>query len=88
MTHFSGYSGGRSGYKDFSTSAGGFLYGFSKIGFSLGKASENDRYWDDYYKNTGYTARYPLRSGYYSTDYGKAAGEAVDTATEAAKYFL
>lgn len=33
-------------------------------GVSVGKAFENRKYWDEYYRNTGYRARYPYRSGY------------------------
>lgn len=27
---------------------------------------ENERYWDDYYKNTGHRPRYPMRAGAYN----------------------
>lgn len=30
---------------------------------SVGKAYDNIRYWRDYYKNTGYSAKYPWRAG-------------------------
>lgn len=31
--------------------------------YSVGRAVDNVRYWHDYYKNTGYMPKYPLRSG-------------------------
>lgn len=31
--------------------------------------ADNERYWADYYKNTGITPRYPYRTGYYQ-NYG------------------
>lgn len=31
--------------------------------YSAGRAYDNYRYWNDYYKNTGYRPKYPFRSG-------------------------
>lgn len=33
--------------------------------YSVGQAYDSYRYWQDYYKNTGYRSRYPFRSGQY-----------------------
>lgn len=33
--------------------------------FQSGALQENERYWQDYYRNTGVKPRYPYRSGYY-----------------------
>lgn len=33
--------------------------------YSAGKAIDNYRYWNDYYRNTGFRPRYKFRSGYY-----------------------
>lgn len=33
--------------------------------YNVKKALESRKYWDDYYRNTGYRSRYPFRSGYY-----------------------
>lgn len=33
------------------------------ISYQKGMMAENQRYWDDYKKNTGYSPRYPYRSG-------------------------
>lgn len=33
--------------------------------YNVGRAVDNKRFWDDYYKNTGFKPRYPYRSGYY-----------------------
>lgn len=33
--------------------------------YSVGQAYDSYRYWNDYYKNTGYKPRYPWRAGQY-----------------------
>lgn len=33
--------------------------------YSVGQAVDSNRYWRDYYKNTGYKPRYPFRAGKY-----------------------
>lgn len=33
--------------------------------YQKGALQENERYWQDYYRNTGVKPRYPYRSGYY-----------------------
>lgn len=33
--------------------------------YSVGQALDNNRYWADYYKNTGVKPRYPWRAGKY-----------------------
>lgn len=33
--------------------------------YSTGKALDSQRYWSDYYRNTGYRPRYPWRAGQY-----------------------
>lgn len=33
--------------------------------YNAGQAYDNYRYWQDYYRNTGYRPRYPFRSGRY-----------------------
>lgn len=35
--------------------------------YSAGKGFENQRYWDDYYKNTHRRPKYRFRSGYNNT---------------------
>lgn len=39
-------------------------YGLSAI-YSAGKALDNYRYWNDYYRNTGHRPRYPWHAGAY-----------------------
>lgn len=34
-------------------------------GYHVGKALETRRYWQDYYRNTRRSPRYPFRVGYY-----------------------
>lgn len=47
--------------------AGGLVAGGSALSgiYRVGKALENRRYWDAYYRNTGYRPLYPFRAGYY-----------------------
>lgn len=33
--------------------------------YNMGKASDTRRYWDSYYRNTGFRPRYPYRAGVY-----------------------
>lgn len=33
--------------------------------YSVGQAFDSYRYWNDYYKNTGYRPKYPWRAGKY-----------------------
>lgn len=33
--------------------------------YSVGKAYDGVRFWNDYYKNTGIRPRYPFRAGYF-----------------------
>lgn len=33
--------------------------------YSVGQAVDSYRYWNDYYRNTGYRPRYPFRAGKY-----------------------
>lgn len=47
--------------------------------YALRGYAENARYWDDYFKNTGYRPRYPIRSGadynlgsYYGAEQSRA----------------
>lgn len=40
--------------------------------YSVGQAVENNRYWRDYYRNTGFKPRYPWRTGQY--DWLQSAG--------------
>lgn len=53
--------------------------------YNVKKGLETRKYWDQYYRNTGYRPRYPFRSGYYdivpaisssvaSVGYGYAVG--------------
>lgn len=43
--------------------------------YSVGRAYDNARFWSDYKKNTGYSPRYPFRSGVYDwMGYGARAG--------------
>lgn len=35
-----------------------------KYSYYKGYSAETSKYWDDYYKNTGYRPRYKYRSGY------------------------
>lgn len=51
--------------------------------YSVGQAVENNRYWNDYYRNTGFRPRYPFRAGQYDwmqsvgaslTDFGLVYG--------------
>lgn len=35
--------------------------------YSVGKAVDNYRFWNDYYKRTGFKPKYPWRSGYYDS---------------------
>lgn len=40
---------------------GGVLNGI----YAIGQAVDSYRYWNDYYKNTGFKPRYPFRAGRY-----------------------
>lgn len=42
--------------------------------YGVGQAMDSYRYWNDYYKNTGYRPRYPWRAGQY--DYMADIGHA------------
>lgn len=33
--------------------------------YSVGQAVDSYHYWNDYYRNTGYSPRYPFRAGKY-----------------------
>lgn len=44
--------------------------------YNVGKAVDSYRYWNDYYRNTGYRPRYPFRSGVY--DYLSYGGRVVN----------
>lgn len=33
--------------------------------YSAGKALDSNRYWNDYYRNTGHKPKYPWRAGVY-----------------------
>lgn len=46
--------------------AAGLIAGGSAISgvYHVKKAIESRKYWDEYYRNTGYRPRYPYRSGY------------------------
>lgn len=48
----------------FAISAGASVYGaYQNAKYQKGMIAENSRFWNDYYKNTGFQARYPYRSG-------------------------
>lgn len=36
----------------------------ANLAYQMAMQRENTRYWNEYYKNTGYRPRYPYRSGY------------------------
>lgn len=44
--------------------AGGIASGLSAF-YTVGKAVDNVRYWNDYYRRTGYRPRYPFARGYH-----------------------
>lgn len=43
--------------------------------YGVGQAVDSYRYWNDYYKNTGYKPRYPFRAGQFDwmSDLGHSA---------------
>lgn len=45
------------------------------MGYAMRGYTENSRYWDDYFKNTGYRSLYPVRSGAYYNLGSYYAGE-------------
>lgn len=56
--------------------AAGLIAGSSAVSgvYNVKKALESRKYWDDYYRNTGYRPRYPFRSGYYDIVPAVASG--------------
>lgn len=66
----------------------GVGFGLSTI-YNTGKALDNRRYWNDYYRNTGYRPRYPYRAGVYDwmKDFGKTAYGAVGYYSYNSKYW-
>lgn len=52
--------------------------------YSIGKAYDNARYWDEYRKRTGVSVKYPFRSGSY--DYLSYAGSSMMGVYGASKF--
>lgn len=46
--------------------------------YTAGKAVDSYRYWNDYYRNTGFRPRYPWRAGVY--DWVGAMGKSMTSA--------
>lgn len=54
--------------------------------YHVGRAVDNVRYWNDYYRNTRMRARYPFRSGQF--DYMSELNSAGKDATNAFKQLV